>query len=394
MFVAIDQKGIMINVAEKKWSRQRLIKLREETSFICPTCKQELELRIGTIISAHFSHKKYGECPTVKGSHESDYHMRGKLDLYQWFQRQEVIESVKLEPYLQQTKQRPDLLIEYHQKRIAIEYQCSTIDARSLKNRSKQYQQERISYLWILGAKTLTRVGARSYQLSPFQWNFIIKEGNIAPYLYSYCPDARSMIVLYNILPFSSRSVISEHKHYAIPSTSLKEVMMVPTNNKAIWQKEWLQRIRKFRLSAPGFQSKQTSRFHIYLYQTQKLPLSYLPSYAFLPLVDNYIFDSPVYVWQGWILLFIHSLPLHALFSIHNVYHDFSMKMNEGFITTRSLTNSVSFISAIDTYLMKLADLSIIVFEEKESLKKVKEIKWINQMEELLKEDSKIINSL
>jgi len=394
LFVAIDQKGIMINVAEKKWSRQRLIKLREETSFICPACKQELELRIGTIISAHFAHKKYGECPTVKGSHESDYHMRGKLDLYQWFQRQHVIESVKLEPYLQQTKQRPDLLIEYHQKRIAIEYQCSTIDARSLKNRSKQYQQEGIPYLWILGAKTLTRVGARSYQLSPFQWNFIIKKENTAPYLFSYCPDARTMIVLYNILPFSSRFVISEHKHYALPSTSLQEVMKVPIQNKTIWQKEWIQKIRKFRLSAPGFQSKQTSRFHTYLYQTQKLPLSYLPSYAFLPLVDNYIFDSPVYVWQGWILLFIHSLPLQTLFSIHNVYHDFSMKMNEGFITTRSLTNSVSFISAIDTYLMKLADLSIIVFEEKENLRKVKEIRWTNQIEELLKEDAKIINSL
>lgn len=394
LFVAIDQKGVMINVAEKKWSRQRLMKLREETTFSCPTCKQELELRIGTIISAHFAHRKYGECPTIKGSHESDYHMRGKLDLYHWFQRQQVIESVRLEPYLQQTKQRPDLLIEYHQKRIAIEYQCSTINARSLKNRSKQYQQEGIPNLWILGAKTLTRVGARTYHLTPFQWNFVIKKENTAPYLYSYCPNARSMIVLYNILPFSSRSVISEHKHYTLHSTSLQELLKIPSSNKAIWQMEWLQKIRKFRLSSLGFQSKQTSRFHTYLYQTQSLPLSYLPSYAFLPLADNYIFDCPVYVWQGWILLFIHSLPLHALFSIHNVYHDFSMRMNEGFITTRSLTNSASFISAIDTYLMKLTDLSIIVFEEKEHLRKVKEIKWTNQMEELLKEDSKIISSL
>lgn len=394
MFVAIDQEGLMVNVAEKKWSRQRLMKLRKERIFNCPTCKQEVDLKIGSIIAAHFAHKKYGECPTVKGSHESDYHMRGKHDLYHWFTSQKGVESVKLEPYLQETMQRPDLFIEYNQNKIAIEYQCSTIDTRILRKRSQLYHQEGISYLWILGAKTLTRVASQSYRLSPFQWNFILKKEDSAPYLFSYCPNSRAMIVLYHLLPFSTRTVISEHKHYPLPSSSVHDVMKRQPYKKENLNKEWIRKVRSFRLKAPGFQSKQSSKLHQYLYQTVHLPLSYLPSYAFLPLANNYIFESPVYVWQGWTLLFIHAISLNDSFRTHDVYHAISMRMNDGSITSRSLIKQVSFISAIDTYLMKLADLAVVVFEGKDRLKKIKEIRWTNQMEELLKEDVKIIGSI
>ena len=394
MFVAIDQKGLMINVAEKKWSRQRLLKVRKERRFICPTCKQDVDLKIGSMISAHFAHKKDGECPTVKGSHESDYHMKGKRDLYQWFSSQKGVESVKLEPYLQETKQRPDLFIEYDHKKIAVEYQCSAIDVRTLRNRSQLYQHEGISYLWILGAKTLSRVTAHSFQLSPFQWNFVKVKKHSAPHLYSYCPNLRSIIVLDHILPFSSRVVISEHKHFPLSSTTLQDVLKQQSYHKRNLHNEWLQKIKKFRLKAPGFQSKQTSKLHYYLYQTMHLPLSYLPSYAFLPLANNYIFESPVFVWQGWILLFIHEIPLHSSFRTHDIYHAISMKMKDGFISTRSLTHPVSFITAIEAYLLKLGDLGIVVFEEKERMKKIKNIKWSNQIEELLLEDTKIISSI
>ncbi|WP_226530475.1 competence protein CoiA [Metabacillus niabensis] len=394
MFVAIDQEGLMVNVAETKWSRTKLMKLREERIFNCPTCNQEVDLKIGSIIAAHFAHKKSGECPTVKGSLESDYHMRGKHDLYHWYTSQKGIESVQLEPYLQETMQRPDLFIKYNQKKIAIEYQCSTIDTRILRKRSQLYHQEGISYLWILGAKTLTRVASQSYRLSPFQWNFILKKENSAPYLFSYCPNSRAMIVLYHLLPFSSRTVISEHKHYPLPSSSLHDVMKLQPYKKENLYKEWIRKVRSFRLKAPGFQSKQSSKLHQYLYQTVHLPLPYLPSYAFLPLDNNYIFESPVYVWQGWILLFIHAIPLNGSFRTHDVYHAISIRMNDGSITSRSLIKHVSFTSAINTYLMKLADLGVVIFEEEERLKKKKEIRWTNQMEELLKEDVKIIGSI
>ncbi len=394
MFVAIDREGMMINVAEKKWSRQRLMKLRKESSFTCPTCKQEVELKLGSIIAAHFAHKKNGECPTGKGGYESDYHMRGKRDLYEWFQRQKEIQSVQLEPYLEETKQRPDLLIEYNQRKVVIEYQCSTIDVRSLKKRSQLYQQEGMSYLWILAAKNLSRVGTRSFQLSPFQWNFIVKKEDAAPCLYSYCPKLGSMIVLYHILPFSSRTVISAHIQYPLSSTSFHDVIKLRLDKKANVKKEWLQKIRNFRLRAPSFQSKQTAWFHQYHYQTMHLPPSYLPTYSFLPLTVNYIFESPVYVWQGWILLFIHVIPLYESFCLHDVYHAISMRINHGFITVRSLTNPLSFTLAIDTYLMKLADLEVVVFDDKELLKKTKEIQWIDKMDQLLKEDTKIISSI
>ncbi len=395
MFVGYDREGKTINVAEKKWSRQRLLKLREETDFICPTCNCELELRIGTIISAHFAHKKFTKCPTIKGSLESDYHMKGKLDLYHWFQRQEGISSVKLESYLQETKQRPDLLIEYNQKRIAVEYQCSTIDARILKKRSSLYDQVGVHYLWILGAKSLNRIGAMSFNLSPFQWKFTIYKESTPPYMYSYCSETKSMIVIHNMIPFSSRYVIAELKQYPLQTASLQQVLTPPYCNKRILFREWFQKVRKFRLSPQLFNTKQISKFHQYLYQTKHLPLSYLPTYAFLPLAENYLFDSPAYVWQGWIFIFIDRMPLNVSFKFQEVWDDFSMKVKDGVVSIRSTINKndVSYTSAIYSYLMKLSELSVIV-EENNQFKKEKPIIWFEHIDELLNNDLKVSHLL
>lgn len=67
---------------------------------------ERIRFKIGSIISAHFAHKKHSDCPSSKGGPESQYHMRGKLELYDWLQIDENVIHVELEPFITDIKQR------------------------------------------------------------------------------------------------------------------------------------------------------------------------------------------------------------------------------------------------------------------------------------------------
>jgi competence protein CoiA len=392
LFVAYDEKGILVNVAEKKWTKQGLVKIRERNNFICPTCSNEVELKIGTIITAHFAHKKLTGC-TMKGEAETQYHMRGKIDLFEWLQKQSMLTDVQLEPYISTIKQRPDILFSDGNQSVPIEFQCSTIDSNLLKKRSLQYRKLDMRVLWILGAKSLKRTGTMSFQLSPFQWLFARSASFGDPLtLYSYCPDVKSFIILHTIIPFSPRSVITNHSKYPIHSISYHSLVNQQSNKRTIMA-AWIDKIRRFRQKAINFKSKDTKALNLFLYQAKQLPLSYLPSLAFLPLNSNYLIESPVYVWQGWILLYIEVFPLNATFTFKDVYHYIAEKVKEGIISIRNLVSvDVHYSFVIKEYLIQLCHFSIIKQKQKNLFIKQSTIEWSRRIEELYKSDGSLRN--
>ncbi|MGM7719581.1 competence protein CoiA [Metabacillus sp. Hm71] len=394
MFVAYDEKGILINVAEKKWSKERLIKLRENKTFRCPTCSNEMELKIGSIITAHFAHKKLTEC-RVKGEPESIYHMQGKQDLFEWLNMQQKLAEVQLEPYLHEIKQRPDLLFSNGDEWNAIEFQCSTIDSSLFYKRTKSYLEANMDVLWILGAKALKRTGMVSFQLTPFQWLFTRMKNPDDPLtLFSYCSNLKSFIILNSIIPFSSRSVIANHQTYPLCSTSYFELQNQHANKRKLMT-AWLNKIKRLRVQAISFKGKDVAAINHFLYKTKQLPLSHLSSLAFLPLHSNYLIESPVYVWQGWILLYIESIPLHDTFTYHGVYQYMARKVREGILTIRHLPHiDLDYSFALKDYLLKLCGFSIIKQQQKNVFFKERNIHWTTSLNELLKTDEEIVGRL
>ncbi|WP_338787405.1 competence protein CoiA [Metabacillus sp. FJAT-53654] len=390
MFVAYDEKGILVNVAEKKWTKHGLVKLRERNNFVCPTCSNEVELKIGTIITAHFAHKKLTGC-TMKGEPETQYHMKGKVDLFEWLQKQSLLTDVQLEPYISTIKQRPDILFSNGDQVVPIEFQCSTIDSNLLIKRSLQYGKLDMKVLWILGAKLLKRTGTKSFQLSSFHWLFARSTNLRDPLsLYSYCPDLKSFIILHSIIPFSPRSVITNHSTYPIQSISYHSLVNQQPNKKTIMA-AWIDKIRRFRQKALRFQSKDTRALNLFLYQAKQLPLTYLPSLAFLPLNSNYLIESPVYVWQGWILLYIEALSLNTTFTFQDVYHYIAEKVKEGIISIRNLLSvEVHYSFVIKEYLIQLCHFSILKQKQKNLFIKQSTIEWSRRIEELYRSDAKL----
>lgn len=108
--------------------------------------------RNGEIKIAHFAHEKNYECDDIYSESETEEHMNGKRALYEWLKKQANVKNLKLEAWIPETKQRPDLYFEVENNRYVIEFQCTPIATEYLQ-RHRLYDLAGIKDIWILGTR-------------------------------------------------------------------------------------------------------------------------------------------------------------------------------------------------------------------------------------------------
>ncbi|MFC5613445.1 competence protein CoiA [Metabacillus niabensis] len=394
LFVAQNEKGVLINVAERKWTKDRLRSLRDHSDFFCPVCNSEVELRIGNIVSAHFAHKKISGC-TEQHEAESSYHLQGKLDLYDWLKHNKAVRNVKLEPYLPKIKQRPDLLAETENEIVAIEFQCSTTDSKILVKRTENYQSLQMKPLWLLGAKRLTRVGMTSFSITPFQWHLTnFTDHGEPPQLYCYCSQTKAFIVLDSIIPFSPRLIFATHQKIPINSITFKELINIKINRRTLYD-NWFAHVKRFRLQLKSFQSKESSLLNITLYKEKQTPITFLPSHAFLPLKTAYLIETASYIWQGWLLLFLDKYSIGKEILFQDIYYFFKNRVKEKAIKIRSLyQTNIHYSYVIREYLNKLCLLSILKMSSERKYMKISHIRWETNLEQIIHHDKQLMEQV
>lgn len=127
----------------KEWSNKGLLK--------CPVCKEQLQYCNGDFKIAYFRHLKNSNCIGNKFNEpETEEHIFGKKIIYNWLKNKKDITNLKLEGWIEETKQRPDIYFEHKDKRYVIEYQCSPISTEYNK-RHELYKLANINDIWILG---------------------------------------------------------------------------------------------------------------------------------------------------------------------------------------------------------------------------------------------------
>ncbi|UFU00573.1 hypothetical protein KO561_06430 [Radiobacillus kanasensis] len=146
---------------------QEINKFRSQ-KYYCPDCQEEVILKAGTRVTAHFAHKNQGSCMN-KG--EGRYHEEGKWALYNWFIQQNV--SAQLEVTISSIQQRADILLQLGEKKVAIEFQCATLPEKDVINRTMGYCNESIIPIWILGGNRMKRIGSQSLRLSSSEKVFL-----------------------------------------------------------------------------------------------------------------------------------------------------------------------------------------------------------------------------
>jgi competence CoiA-like predicted nuclease len=127
----------------RSWSKKSIL--------LCPVCGGKMIYKHGRIKIAHFAHEA-DECLDKYSEGETQEHLQGKLIIYNWLKSQEGIKSLKLEAWVPETKQRPDIYFEKDSDKFVIEFQCSPIASEYLERR-ELYSLAGIKDIWILGTE-------------------------------------------------------------------------------------------------------------------------------------------------------------------------------------------------------------------------------------------------
>lgn len=134
--------GIYDRDTLKAWSKKGILK--------CPQCGEQYTYNHGKVRIPYFKHLN-ADC-VMYGEPETEEHIQGKIDLFEWIQKQDGVSDVRLEGWLPETKQRPDIMFKYNSKQYVIEYQCSPISSEYIE-RHELYQAAGIHDIWICGAE-------------------------------------------------------------------------------------------------------------------------------------------------------------------------------------------------------------------------------------------------
>lgn len=297
MFSAVTEDGQLFHLLGARQTRK--LKGRR---FFCPVCGGELAVKLGLQKAPHFAHKQNKSC-SIDIEPESAYHLEGKRQLYVWLKTQQA--SPILEPYMKNINQRPDIMTKIKGRMLAVEYQCATLAPDVFQKRTEGFKKAGIIPQWIVGHSRLKRSAPSFYQLSAFHWQFI----NASPYreLICYCPETRSFRRLSHIIPFYTNHSYSFVQTIPIHRAAANDLFFTePT--PAFQYSGWTKAIHRFRHKPHRFISKETNRLRLLFYEKRQTPLSFLPTEVFVPVIKGAVFNSPVFVWQGFLYLFITDL--------------------------------------------------------------------------------------
>ncbi len=129
----------------KDWSQRN--------QLYCPNCRGVVHVRGGPEkrTQIHFAHQK-GEC-SWSTEKETIRHLRGKIVLAEWLQKQFPHAHITLEKRLPEPNRIADIFVTYGGgKQWAIEFQCASLDIDEWHSRHKAYREAGIRDTWIIGS--------------------------------------------------------------------------------------------------------------------------------------------------------------------------------------------------------------------------------------------------
>ncbi|MBP2241180.1 competence CoiA-like predicted nuclease [Cytobacillus eiseniae] len=328
MLVSKTTHGEILSLA-KMYDREFLEKLRRKESFYCPECGEQVILKIGTKKITHFAHKKGSVC-TESYERESEYHLKGKIRLYEWLKLQGV--SPILEPYFKEIAQRPDISFQYRNRQYAIEYQCSVIPEELFIKRSNNYIQAGIVPIWLMAGKSIQRKGNHKASLSSFDFLFLSKSARQKWTILAFCPIGNTLITMHDILPLTIRNILTQFSIINLKEATLSN-LLDPHGSNRLNIVAWRDEIRKAKNIQPLFQSPQ-NKFLLELYKHSLIP-SLLPVEIGIPVLHAPYIETPIIQWQSY--LFIDVFNKMNQFSMRHIHLSFNKRVKNRDIKLRKL---------------------------------------------------------
>ncbi len=198
MLLALNEQRQLFHPYQ--YTRETLQRYRPHMKFYCPQCQQPVQLKIGKYNTPHFAHNANSNCVQLFSEGESKLHLQGKIQLFEWLKG--LGHTVKLEPYLPELSQRPDMLVTRQQKQFALEFQCSTISHEKWQLRTSGYEKNSIKALWLFQTpqRKQSSLGIQKIFISPIMQKTITTTVSGLPYLVTYDAKTSKFIYWTNLL--------------------------------------------------------------------------------------------------------------------------------------------------------------------------------------------------
>lgn len=391
LLTAITESGLTISLVEK-WEKQELLNITEKERILCPVCKEKVQLKKGNKRIWHFAHLLKINCETQL-ENESEYHLKGKIQLYDWLVNQDI--DVEVEKYLPKIKQRPDLFITWNHNNYAIEFQCSTIESTILLKRTTAYLRENITPIWILGGNRLKRSSENIVKITAFDLLMTDSRCNKNLSLIYYCSATNRFCIVSSLTPFSPITFLASTDFFIPNKISFPEIINLKKEYEFPSDDVWLSMKRRWRTNSYLFADDSYKR----IFYENGLPLCLVPGEAGIPVQSMIWIRTEPVIWQGWILLvFILPLKLGECISFHEIFQSFKAMVKRGFFVIRQLPSLADshYSFAIMDYLQQLEVLGVIEKDRKKrsNFRKVAQLIVPKNVEEACKVDRMILLKL
>jgi competence protein CoiA len=358
VLTARTKSGIIFSLGND-YEKESLLILRNNEKFFCPVCGESVSLKLGNQRIYHFAHRSGTVC-TDFHERESLYHLKGKLQLFQWLHMQGI--PAELEYYDSMIQQRPDIMFHFGGNKYALEYQCSPIPEEIFVKRTDAYIQHNYIPLWIIGSKHIKAKRSNLFSLSSFNYFFLRKTNDNQLILPAYCPDEKSFHILNAIQPVSIKNTIANRITLSTAKTGIKEVLTPKIINSFNYLK-WSNEMEKFTINWSLHASPEQKRFlrEIYLYN---LNLYLLPPEIGIPVSHSLLIQTPPFIWQSYIYLdVLHNKTPNEIIDLREVEREYNRRVKDNEIILRDLpqlASEESFI-AVKEYFLQLEKLGYII---------------------------------
>lgn len=283
----------MLTAQNKQNQRVAARDAQRKAPYFCPSCREQVILKRGTRMMAHFAHRPNSNCRPFSES-ESQNHLTGKWQLAAYFGSYHV----ELEPYIQLLAQRPDLLVKRDEHIMAVEYQCSPISADKLLQRNQGYHSYGLEVTWILGEGYLQTITSVRHAEKWLQYS-----AKLGWYLIFWETRQQCLIVWHHL----TSDGLGELQGWARTSTGKQVGKRSPKAVESV-QKQIQRQIQM----GLHYKTAKWLRFQQFCYEHQRL-LQAIPAvcYQFMD-VEPLICDSPI-IWAALMTVLLGEVPAGAL---------------------------------------------------------------------------------
>jgi competence protein CoiA len=340
------------------YKKETLLIIRKNEEFFCPACGERVSLKLGNQRIYHFAHRSGTICRDFYES-ETLYHMKGKLQLYQWLERQGI--PAALEYYDSRIKQRPDIVFNYGGNKYALEYQCSPIPEDIFIKRTAAYDQQNYIPLWIMGSKHMKVKRSNIFSLSNFDYFFLRKTKDNRLIIPSYCPEEKQFKILSSIYPYSIKNALANITHHPIQQTVIQDILApkITTQHSLV---KWVKEMEKFTLNWSLHPSPDLNQILREIYM-HNLNLYLLPPEIGLPVNHSLLIQTPPIIWQTYLYLDVLQDKIqNDLIDLRIVERQYNKRMMKNEIINRNipqLPEEKSF-NAVKDYFLQLERLGIL----------------------------------